>query len=274
MLNEPLKGDRTRLEPRRAVDPLIAGLLMLVFVGIGGFVIWRRGHAPQMTPPALVHTAPAMSANALSPSEQIEQRAAEKLSSAGVAADGSVRTTLGALSPRAQWQAWLNATRDLIESCAVIIANFSDDEDPRRRLRALEPTAPFEVIQDMGRTVESPLSKHRFDGSTEVLNSIDVDALAPIWRSLHPLIAVAYRSVGRPGVSLDQAASHALARIENAPVQAGEPVLEKAGKFWIYSDPSVESQGQLEKLLFRMGPENERMLQAKATSIRTALALP
>ncbi len=84
---------------------------------------------------------------------------------------------------------------------------------------------------------------------------------------------MAYDTVGRPGVSLDQAAALALHRIESAPVADTAPVLERAGQLWIYQDPALEQRGPVEKLLLRLGAENEHKLQAKAREIRASLSL-
>jgi hypothetical protein len=238
---------------------------------------WLQAHR-EPTAPALPErsdaVAPANPAAAEAAEEAAEQSKARVLTLAGEGADARLRQRLLVLSSMPAWQAWLASTPDLIESLAVIIANVSDDEDPRRRLSSLRPASGFEVVEQGGHAIESSASMHRYDAATEVLESLDARALAPIWRGLHPLISVAYHSVGRPGVSLDRAASNALRRIADAPIAETPRALQRVGKLWLYSDPDLEKEGTLEKQLQRMGPANARKLQAKAREIRAALGLP
>jgi hypothetical protein len=45
-------------------------------------------------------------------------------------------------------------------------------------------------------------------------------------------------------------------------------------ELYVFADPALEALSEVEKHLVRMGPRNERIVQAKARELREALALP
>ncbi len=291
MLNQPFDAERPDAprapgqdpggDPERGNRGRIAWLVALPLVLAALGLYWMRTRAPTPTPtapgPAAEATAPQGASAAPSTTAQAEvrdQRDAAALHRDGEDSDERLRRELQAVSPEPGWQSWLASTHELIESLAVIVANVSDDEDPRRRLLPLRPASPFEVVEQGGRTIESPASARRYDLPCAVLASLDARAIATLWRRLHPLISVAYHSVGRPGISLDRAAANALKRITDAALTEEPGALQRVGTLWLYTDPDLEKRGTIEKLLQRTGPANARKLQAKARELRDALALP
>lgn len=290
MLNQPFDAERPDAprapsgqdpdrDPERGRRGRVAWLVALPLVLAALGLYWMRAHAtaPAEQGPAAEAATPqggTAPASAAAQADLRDQRDAAALHRDGEDGDERLRRELLALSPEPAWQSWLAATHELVESLAVIVANVSDDEDPRRRLLPLRPATPFEVLEQGGRTIESPASARRYDLPCAVLASLDARALATLWRRLHPLISVAYHSVGRPGISLDRAAGNALRRITNAALTEEPGALQRVGTLWLYTDPDLEKRGTIEKLLQRTGPANARKLQAKARELLVALALP
>jgi len=281
MLNEPFDSDAPPprvdgMPPRpRPGSALKTALIVAIpLIAVAGGLYWYHQRPPPAPPPVGPAATPAPAAPLpLAALPEQEVRAAKALQS-GEGSDARLRAQLGQLSARPEWLRWVAATPDLVESAVVILANVSDDDDPRKRLAPLRVEGPFDTLDSPSGTFESEASWHRFDADTEVIESLDARAVASLWRTLHPLLAVAYHSVARPGVSLDRAAGNALKRIELMQIPATTPAVKQVGKLWLYADPNLESLGSMEKQLLRVGPVNARKLQAKARELRAVMTLP
>jgi hypothetical protein len=183
------------------------------------------------------------------------------------------RQLLEGVSSNPRFRSWL-AAPDLVRRWAVVTANVAEGTSPRRWLAPLAPRKPFSVVEVGDRVEIAPESYARYDGVADAIDSLNAWSLATAYRRLHGAIDAAYRALGYPEGSLDRATARALQRIEGAPVPAGEVRVERQDGFWVFASPEFERLGEVEKHLLRMGPRNERIVQAKARALREALGLP
>jgi hypothetical protein len=254
---EPEDRPRTSIRPPSAA-PLVVTVLAIV-AGAALGLWWFLGKAPPPAPESAAGAAPAPVAPA---------------SPTGPAVDPSrQRALLEAVSPNPLVRGLLTDA-DLIRRWAVGVENVANDVVPRKQLAPLAPARPFSVVRRGGQAFIDPQSYARYDGVGDAVASVNVDALAIAWAALRPALDVAYRALGYPDGSIDQAAARALHRIEKAPVRDGEvEVVEGAGAVWSYADPALERLGDVERQVLRMGPRNARILQEKAREIARALGL-
>ena len=187
--------------------------------------------------------------------------------------DADARAELEKLASNPAYRRWLAQADDLVRRWAAVTDNLDHGESPRKALEHAGPTAPFRVIQRGAKSYIAPDSYARYDEFAAAVDSIDVRALAGVYRTLHPAIETAYRALGYPGGSLDAATARALRRLEAAPVAEGEVEVVPDGGVFVFADPKLEGLRQVEKHLLRMGPDNERLIQAKARAVREALGL-
>ncbi len=250
---------RTGLRRSRLLPWLVLGVVVAVGAGVA---LWLR----QRTPPApetLEGPAPAAPAPAAAPSPE-----------AGTAAPTpqQARSLFDAISPSSRFRSLL--TGDLVRRWAVLTANLALGESPRHELGALAPRGAFEVVNHGGRTFIAPASYRRYDDFAAIVASIDAQAVARAYRALHAPLEAAYRGLGYPHGSLDEATSRALRRIEEAPVPSGEvEVVAGEAALYRFRDSRLEALGAAEKHLLRMGPRNGGLIQAKAREIDQALDL-
>ena len=184
-----------------------------------------------------------------------------------------MRSLLESVSPNALFRRGL-AEGDLVRRGTIVTDNLAEGVTPRQQLGFLAPSRPFSVADRGGATVIAPASYHRYDGFAGAVASVDAQALAKVYRELHPVLEGAYRALGYPNASFDGVTARALRRIERAPVKDEELVVEGKGGVFVFADPRLEGLGQVEKHLLRMGPRNTRLLQAKAREFLQALGLP
>jgi hypothetical protein len=73
---------------------------------------------------------------------------------------------------------------------------------------------------------------------------------------------------------LDVLLSRAVAILVTAPVLDGDVAVASEGPFYRFADNKLETLPPAQKQLIRMGPRNERLVQAKLQEVAAALALP
>lgn len=236
-----------------------AAVILAVLVVAGAAWVWLR--QPGEAGPSLQQPADA-------PAAAVAATADAPVAPVG---DEQVRAELGAVSSAPAFKRWLATADDLVRRWAAITDNLDHGESPRKALEAIGPREPFQVAQRGGKTWVSPRSHARYDEFAGAVASVDAKALAAVYRKLHPALEAAYRALGYPGGSLDAATARALRRVEGAPVVDGEVELTPERGLYLYADPRLEGLRQVEKHLLRMGPKNERAIQAKARELREAL---
>ncbi|HEX9051561.1 MAG TPA: DUF3014 domain-containing protein [Anaeromyxobacter sp.] len=262
MSPEPIRAPEGVRPTLKRSSRLPAILLSLAVVGGGGFLAWRYlARDAQQPPPPPPPAYPAAADGGAA-------AAAE-----GPAPDAS--TTKGLLEAVSKSELLRKALAegDVIRRWAVVAANLALGESPRRELGAFAPAGTFAVATVGGRTAIAPEAYARYDAFADAVSSVDGEALATAWRTLHPALQAAYRALGYPYRTVDAAMLRALRRIEDAPVHDGPVYVEPEGKVYAYADPRLEALGQVEKHLLRMGPRNTRAIQAKARELEVALGL-
>lgn len=240
-----------------------AAVVVAVLVVAGAAWVWVRRPAD---------AGPKLQAAAEAPAATGAAAAAPDAPVAPVS-DDEARATLGGVSSDSAFKRWLAAADDLVRRWVVVTDNLDHGESPRKVLEAAGPKEPFLVTQRGGKTFVSARSYARYDEFAGAVASVDVKAMAAVYRKLHPALEAAYRALGYPGGSLDGATARALRRIEGAPVVEGEVELTPDRGVYLYANPKLEELRHVEKHLLRMGPKNERAIQAKAKELREALGL-
>ncbi len=237
-----------------------AAVIVAVLVVAGAAWVWLR--KPADVGPKLQPAAEAPAPVAATPEAPVAP-----------VSDDEARGALGGVSGDSAFKRWLATADDLVRRWVVVTDNLDHGESPRTMLEPAGPKAPFQVVQRGGKTFVSARSYARYDEFAAAVSSVDVKALAAVYRKLHPALEAAYRALGDPGGSLDAASARALRRIEGAPVVDGEVEVVPDRGLYLFADPKLEELRQVEKHLLRMGPKNERAIQAKARELREALGL-
>ncbi len=165
------------------------------------------------------------------------------------------------------------AQGDLVRRWVVVTDNVAQGESPRKQLGFLAPRGSFAVVERGKKLFIAPASYQRYDELADAVSSVDAQVLARVYRELHPVLEAAYRALGYPAASLDQVTAKALRRIAAAPVPPGEVAVVGKGGVYAFADERLEGLGDVEKHLLRMGPRNERLVQAKARDVLQALGL-
>jgi hypothetical protein len=253
---EPDERPRTSIRPPSAA-PLVLVVLGIVAAAAGG-LWWFLGKSPP--PPAPATPASAATDAPSGATGPAVDPARQRTLLEAVSANPVVRRVLGEPELARRW--------------AVGVENLANAVVPRKQLQPFAPAGPFAVVRRGGVTLIDPRSYARYDAVADAVASVNVDALVIAYAALRPALETAYRALGYPDGSIDQAAARALHRIGSAPVRDGDvAVVEGNGTTWAYAEPALERLGDVDKQMLRLGPRNARILQEKAREIVGALGL-
>lgn len=257
-----MEQQRTNLRRSGRWPWIVAAVALVAAVGYGAWRLWPREPPPEPPP---VAAAPAPEVGPVAP-------AAPAPDESPVDAAGA-RPVLEKISSNVLVRAWL-AEGNPIRRLVVLLANLSEGAVPRKILGAFAPGSPFSVERRGGTTVIAPESYARYHAVGDAVDTMDAKACASAYRRLRGVLEPALTELGYPPGSLDRLTLRALKRIEDAPVADGDVAVRQEDGMWLFADARLEKLGDLDKQLLRLGPRNERRVQAKARELRDALKLP
>ena len=247
--------------------PYWVGALVLVAVIVAVVMLRNRPEevmeAPAPSAPPVAEAAPSTDTSAT-----LEIGALPELDDS----DAWLRDLIGQLSAHPELAEWL-VTDEMARRFVAIVDNLAEGTSPRSHLPFMEPDEAFKVVERDGRTFVDPASYQRYDTAVEVVTSIDSAGAAQLYAALLPLFREAYRDLGYPGQSFDDAMQLALGRLMETPVvQRDVEVVPKISSYEL-ADPTLEEMPSASKNFLRFGPKNLRQLQAKAEEIATLARL-
>jgi hypothetical protein len=239
--------------------PWVIGLALIAILA-GGYAWWSRRPQPvhRVAPPA---TAPAPS---VAPPRAV---AAESISLPPLGdTDALVRQLVGRLSSHPQVANWL-ATDQLIRNFTVVVTQISNGRTPTKHLQALRPRGRFVVAKDARGLYVDPASYRRYDEYADAISALDPEGTARVYETLKPRIQDAYRELGYPEGDFDSALKRAIVLLLETPVVEGRVGVEGTPPLYTFTDDRLELLAGVQRQLLRMGPRNERMVQAKLRAI-------
>lgn len=234
-------------------------LIVLGLLGLGAWYFVLRKATPPPPPPPTAEAAPDAGAPAPAPpSLSVAER------------DERARAELAALSSEPEWGTWLQQ-QDLLGRFAAAVANIADGESPRTVLAFLAPTGAFTVEDKRKQTFISEKSYARYDGVARVFGSLELNAAAKAYQTLHPLIDAVYAEIAPPGAKFDDTFNRAIDRLTAVPLPSGPVEVVEKGALYAFADPELEARSAAEKHLLRMGPKNQAIIQSRLRGLKAVL---
>lgn len=111
----------------------------------------------------------------------------------------------------------------------------------------------------------------RYEPYVSALASADVPQLASIYINYYPLFQKAYTELGYPGLYFNDRLVRVIDHLLAAP-EVDQPAVARNGKvLYEFTDPSLERRSWGQKIMIRLGPENERRVKQKLGEFRNAI---
>lgn len=133
------------------------------------------------------------------------------------------------------------------------------------------PKGSFITTNSNGRTVIDARNYDRYSAYMQVLESIDTQSLVDWYVAHYALFQQAYREQGYPHGYFNDRLIDVIDMLLATPDVEDTVTLQRPNVFYTFEDPSLESLSAGQKLLLRLGPENENKIKRKLRTIRSAL---
>jgi hypothetical protein len=250
--------------------PLIGIAIAVVIAAGGGWWFWHsRAAAP---PPAPVVAAPPATAP---PADTIAHPVP---AAAGGSAplpelndsDAAVTAALGEAAGGTEAAQYLIPT-DVIRHIVVSVDNL-----PRQKVavdkRPITGVAGTFIANgdELNATLDARNFK-RYQPVVGALEKVDMQRLAAVYFKFYPLFQKAYQDLGYPTGYFNDRLVQVIDGLLATP-QINERIeLKRPNVMYVFADPALEALPAGEKLLIRMGPDNEAAVKAKLSELRAAI---
>lgn len=268
-------------QQRGAISAAQAGVIVVLLLVIAGGVVLLTGIWPPKgeptptatTPPpepppspimtAIEEPAPEPSEPPPPPPEPVEDPLPRLEES-----DDAVRDAVGDIPLGTAGQQYL-IPGNIIERSASLIYLMAQGDVPYKLLPVSRPKAAFPIRDDGTQVVTDPAGFERYDALTQWLQSLDLESLLSSLEWFIPLFKEAWSYYGEDPAAFDMAVVITLDLVIATPeIDLSEARLTRKEAVWIFEDPAIEGLAPIQKQVLRMGPENAKILKAKAAEAR------
>lgn len=184
--------------------------------------------------------------------------------------DGLIRDLAKKLSYHPDLAQWLLAD-DLIKKFVAAVDNIANGDSPRKHVDFFTPEGEFKAVEKNGRHIADPASYARYSPVAGVFSSLNAQECVSLYRKFYPTIQQAYRDLGYPGGNFNKTLLQAIPELLGVPIIEGDILLEAKLLSFELAVPELENLSQAQKHLFRMGPQNIRIIQTKLRELRSLL---
>ena len=268
-------------QQRGAISAAQAGVIAVLLLVIAGGVVLLTGMWPPKEEPAPTVTAPPPEPPPSPIMTTIEEPAPEppepppplpepvedplpRLEES----DDAVRDAVGDIPLGTAGQQYL-MPGNIIERSASLIYLMAQGDVPYKLLPVSRPKAAFPIRDDGTQVVTDPAGFERYDALTQWLQSLDLESLLSSLEWFIPLFREAWSYYGEDPAAFDMAVVMALDLMIATPeIDLSEARVIRKEAVWIFEDPAIEGLAPIQKQVLRMGPENAKILKAKAAEAR------
>lgn len=135
-----------------------------------------------------------------------------------------------------------------------------------------DPEIPFKASNSSGETWQiDVMNFERYTPYLASLEQVGPERLVQIYERYYPLLEQAYEELGVKKGDFRQVTKRALTRITKAPMPPQDAALSRPSVTYRFSAADLEQRAPVEKLLFRMGPENAQRLKKLAEELLAQL---
>jgi hypothetical protein len=255
---------------------IVAIGVALIAIGVAAWYFWQRSPAPVTAPAPAATPAPAPSAPAAS-EPQVEHPVAAAsgpsapplpaLAESDAAATEALASLFGAHGFDALFR-----PQELVRNFVATIDNL-----PRKnvalRLMPLKPVpGPFQVTGSEAALSIGPENAARYTPYVKALAAVDSAKLVAVYVHFYPLFQQAYADLGYPTRYFNDRLFEVIDHLLATPDAPRSLPLVQPKVLYEYADPALADLSAGQKILLRMGPENEAQVKAKLREIKRALA--
>ncbi len=270
--------DRPYLRPSGRSHAWAVWLAVALAVALGAvysYYLYRKmnAQAPAASAPVSAAAVPQASTPAPAPSAShypVQAEPAPSLPSLENS-DSMLRDSLASLMGKKAFSQ-LVIPDQLVRRIVATVDNLPRPTAPRRML-PLNPVPGQLSIAGAGDQMALDRSNFaRYEPYVRVMESINTHALVYSYVRAYPLFQRAYEQLGYPGKYFNDRLIEAIDDLLAAPEPQEPPRLVQGRVLYEFADPDLESRSAGQKIMLRMGRDNELRVKAKLKEIRQELA--
>lgn len=161
--------------------------------------------------------------------------------------------------------------QDIIRHFVATIDNLPRKTVAQRLLPLRPVPGPFRVTGPEGSVVIGPDNAARYTPYVRALEALNSAKLVAIYVHFYPLFQQAYAELGYPSRYFNDRLFEVIDHLLATPDANGPIVLTQPKVLYEYADPALQDLSAGQKMLLRMGPENEAKVKAKLRELKRAL---
>ncbi len=161
---------------------------------------------------------------------------------------------------------------DFVKKLVATVDSLARADVAARMNPAKPPAGKFATAGEGDALVLGAANFARYTPWIELVDSLDADATAALYKRLYPQFQAAYENLGNPDSYFNDRVVEVIDHLLSAPEAPATIALTRPNVYYEFADPALESQSAGRKLLLRMGPGNAARVKAKLAEIRSRIA--
>ena len=161
---------------------------------------------------------------------------------------------------------------EFVRKLVATVDALARDDVAARMNPAKPPGGSFVAEGEGDSLVLGAANFARYTPWIELVESLDADETAALYRRLYPQLQKAYEDLGRPDGYFNDRVVEVIDHLLAAPPARATIALAQPSVYYVFADPALEAESAGRKLLLRMGPGNAARVKAKLKEIRDRIA--
>src|SRR5439155_3759775 len=158
--------------------------------------------------------------------------------------------------------------QDLVRHFGAAIDNLPRKTVAQRIMPIKPAPGAFRTSGPEGSTIVGPDNAARYGPYVRALEAVDSAKLVALDVRLYPLFQQAYAELGYPSRYFNDRVFEVIDHLLATPEPARTVALVQPKVLYDYADPALAELSAGQKILVRMGPENEAKVKAKLREIK------
>jgi Protein of unknown function (DUF3014) len=159
----------------------------------------------------------------------------------------------------------------IVHRIVATVDNLPGTKVPAQVMPVKPPGGLFLTTDEGGGKSISPANSARYARYVNLVAKMDIAELVATYRHYYPLFQQAYRDLGYPKGEFNDRLVEAIDDMLEAPQPEPPVALVSPRAMFDYANPDLQGASAGQKLLIRLGPENEARVKVKLRELRRAL---
>lgn len=258
---------------------LVLGGVIVAAALVGGYFWWQQQEAPPapvvqtapaVEPPAAVTEAPPPVAAPPAIQHPVEEVPVEEPLPPVQSSDELLAKALQPLVGSEQWR-FIFIPEMIVRHIVATVDNLPRQE-VSTKVWPVRPAGSWLQTEGSGDDLHIAASNaQRYARYVELVQKIDIAKLAEVYRKYYPLFQRAYVDLGYPDGYFNDRLVVAIDDMLAAPEPAEPPQLVQNKVLYQFADADLESRSAGQKIMLRIGVDNERIVKQKLRALRAAI---